>query len=119
MKKQPVAMQKAELDKELIKSAIREVMDEITVNSAHGAGILVDSIMKSFSEITDSFDQYYANNLAHNRPGVGAAYLELRLRAARSSQKLTQAKLTQLQSMLTKFQRSARAARLRTAARKV
>jgi hypothetical protein len=114
MKKQ-TEVQKAELDKESMKAAIREVMDEVTLNSAHGAGVLVDTIMKSLSEITDSFDQYYANNLAQNNPGVAAAYLELRVRAARASQKITQAKLTQLQSMHAKFQRSARVVATRKA----
>jgi len=75
MKNSPLLLQNAELDKDLIKDAIREVMDEIAVNFAHGAGILVDSIMKSFQR-----DNRFLRSVLRQQsgditgPDVGAAY---------------------------------------------
>jgi len=89
----------ADLDKDVVKLAIREVMDELTVTYAVGAGAFLDRVMNSLVDMADAMDEFYTRNLAKDRPESALLFLDLRIRGARNAQEILSRKIDQLQAM--------------------
>ena len=85
-----------DLDKEIVKAAVREVMDELTVTYANGAGTFLDSAIKSLADVSDSFDEFYTNNLSKDKPAIASLFLDLRIRSAKTAIAVLQSRITAL-----------------------
>jgi hypothetical protein len=101
------------VDKDTVKEAIREVVDEVGNTYAHGAGLFVDSLIVNLSNIGDSFDDYYTRNLMRDRPRVAETFLELRIRSVRKADEQLQATLKKLQGLLMQLKGRSRQSRSR------
>ncbi len=95
--------------REEVKLAMREVMDDLSITYAQGAGTFLDTVITSAARVADAFDQYYTRNLEKDRPQAAAAFLELRLRAGRTAEKELQSKLTELEKRHTRLNAQLRA----------
>jgi|SRR5712671_2502982 len=97
---------KSNLTKTDVKSAVREVMEEISVVYAHGAGKFIDSVMKSLADVADAYDEFYTRNLVEDRPELAKIFLDLRLRSLKSVEKLVQAKLKEIEAVRSRIEKT-------------
>jgi hypothetical protein len=106
------------LDKKAVKAAVREVMDELSITYAHGAGVFLDSVMNSMADVANAFDRFYTNNLAKDRPEAAVAFLELRIRSARTAVKIVSSKIEELEKLQSQINRHLRSSMGRTKRRR-
>jgi hypothetical protein len=85
-----------------VKQAVREVMDEIVITYANGATTFADSMTTSVSTMIDSFDDFFTRNLMADKPKAAEAFLDARLQSARQAQKLLNSKITALERLREK-----------------
>jgi hypothetical protein len=104
------------LDKDGVKAAIRELMDDLSVTYAHGAGIFFDKVMRSMADMVDAFDEFYTTNLMKDRPRAASAFVELRLRAVRTAERTLSTKIAELERFDSRIKRELRAERTRVRA---
>lgn len=93
------------VDKAIVKEAIREVIDEFNVKNANGSGPLLDTITKATSDVADAFEHFFAATLS---PAAASVFVDLRMRNAKLALKLLQAKISQLEKEKSRLSKRAR-----------
>jgi hypothetical protein len=85
-------------EKEQMKEAVKEVLDERAVTYAQGAVQFANAVTASWSGLIDAFDGFFLRNFVEDQPEAGQAVLDARLAAARQARDHMTQKVAELES---------------------
>jgi hypothetical protein len=89
--------------KQLIKDAMREGLDELGVTYTNGALKFTNALADSWTQVIDAFDNFMLGNLADDRPQIARTVLQARLSSAKRTQKHLTEKVRQLEQQITEL----------------
>jgi hypothetical protein len=90
-------MPMGQVDKKLVKDAVKEVFDERAVTYANGAVKFANAITESWSGLINALDGFFLRNFIEDQPEAAKAILAARLSAARRARDLITEKIKDLE----------------------
>src|SRR5882724_4121750 len=101
-------------DKELIREAVKEVLNEMAVTYANGAVKFANTLTDSWSGVINAFDGFFLSNFIEDQPEAAQGILEARLSAARRARDLITKKIRDLERQVMPRTTQEKQARSRT-----
>ncbi len=86
-------------EKQTIKDAVKEVLDEKAVTYANGAVKFANAVTDSWSGLINAMDSFFLRNFVEDQPGAAKDVLNARLSAVKQARDLMSKKVQELEKL--------------------
>jgi hypothetical protein len=88
-----------EVEKDLVKEAMREALDELAVTYTQGAVKFANALTDAMANVVNAWDDFFVTNLAEDRPELARTVIDARISAARRAKELIEDKIAALDQL--------------------